>query len=109
MNQAVIFGRAAEFRRDIEVAVVEGVGQRLLQGDADANPIGLVANAEANGLLLQIADQWFEQRRVVLQTEDALGPQHALQQTGLTAVLDGRLEHLGDRLPEIARSSFLGT
>ena len=87
LDQVAISGRAAESEANLKIAVIQGVGQGLFQGNAHADPVGLGANAQANGLLLQVAHQRLEQRGVVLQVEDALRPQHALDQAGLAAIL----------------------
>ena len=75
-----------QVRGDFQVAVIEGVEQCFLQGNADADAARLVAELERAHLLLQVGDQGGNQGPVVVQDKmgfDAGGAiEELLESTG---------------------------
>src|SRR4051794_34165922 len=69
----------AEFGVELQVAVLDGVQQGLVQGDPDTDPFGAVAGVQERGDLLQVAEQRRDLVGVVVEDEAELAIGQAVE------------------------------
>src|SRR5208283_5957861 len=92
----------------LEVAVIQGVEQRLLQGDAVPDSASFVAEAEPAQMLLEETDQRRNQGTIVLQDEVVLPVSDAVLEPLMLTVFLGRHQNLLDGLSQVALQGGLG-
>ncbi|MFO0846697.1 MAG: hypothetical protein U0797_30735 [Gemmataceae bacterium] len=98
----------AQLRTQLQVAVQDGVGQRLVQGHAQEHQPAGVAQLQPVDVLLQVADQRRDQAGVVLDDEPGLEHVHPLQQPRLLDLGLRRGEDLLQGVGQVAGEDLLG-
>jgi hypothetical protein len=100
--------RSREVGFDLEVAVEDGVHEGLAEGDGDLDEAGLVAQAHALEVVLELADEGRDRGDVVGDHEARFGLDEALEDELLLLVGLRDLEHFEDGLGELAGEVLLG-
>ena len=93
---------------ELQVAVVEGIGQGLLECDADLDPAGGVAEVQAIELLADQLEQGRDQGGVALEPERRLAPDEAAEDPPPQAGQAGDVQDPAQRRGQVARRSRLG-